>query len=210
MKTIDQITDAEKLFSYERTPCFGFCQTYQVTVLPDGRAVYVGRQYVPILDTTELTIPEKTLTRVKAILKHPDYVNYVLEEPEHQITDIPGLNFSDYTNERDYELAMVIPPAIEKITELIDQVLTDEQLIYDRETYPTIREEILVELQSGTDPNSLKGDDYYEIEYQKEVGAGIHLYTITYPILRKEDALQAVTQKKGVRAAQINHRLRRR
>src|SRR5690606_8736882 len=106
MKTIDEIDDADKLLSYERTPCFGFCQTYQLTLLPDGRAIFVGKQYVPVLDTAELTIPEKTLTQDRAILKHPAHVNYVMEEPEHQITDIPGLNFSDYTNGKEYELSM--------------------------------------------------------------------------------------------------------
>lgn len=211
MKSIDQITDADILLRYKRTPCFGFCQTYQVTVLHDGRAVFDGQQYVPVLDSAELIIPENVMAQVKAILQHPDYLNYTLEEPEHQITDIPGLNFSDFMNNREYELAMVIPPAIKKITELIDQVLTTEHLIYDRESYPTIQEQILVELTPGANPSSINGKgDFYEVEYLKEVGGGIYLFTLTCPILRKKDAIEEITQMESVRAAQINHRLERR
>lgn len=211
MKSLNQISDSEKLLSYERTPCFGFCQTYGVTVLPDGQAWFTGYRYVPILDTVQFEIPEKTMTQIRSILNHPLYLDYVMEEPEYQVTDIPGLNFSDYSNGRKYELDQIIPPAIEKMTGMIDEVLAELKLIYDQKTYPMVREEILVELTPGTDPHSLDGqDNFYELSFQEELGAGIYVYRMTCPVIRIEDALKAVKQRKGVREAQMNHRLDRR
>lgn len=211
VKSLEQIPDSRKLLSYERTPCFGFCQTYQVTVLGNGRAFFVGRQYVPVLDTIEISLPDQIVDRLDAILRHPDYLDYELEEPEYQITDIPGLNFIDFKNQREYELDMIIPPAIDQMANIVDEVLTEHQLIYDRSTYPTINEEILVSLKSGTDPNSLSDkNELYEIQYQKEIGAGIYLYSITFSILQKEKAFKAIDELNGVQAVQINHRLQRR
>lgn len=211
MKSIDQIPDSEKLIYYERTPCFGFCPIYEVTVLPDGQAWYIGDRFVPFMDTIQITIPEKTMTQVQAILHHPDYLNYQLKEPEYQVTDIPGLNFMDFTNDRIFELDQIIPPAIDKITQLIDRVLTEEKLIYDPDIYPMIRNEILVELSPGTDPFSLDGEaTFYQLSYLDEIGGGIFKYEMISSTHDIEKALKAVKQRKGVRETQLNHSLERR
>ena len=211
MKPFQQIPDSKKLLAYERTPCFGFCPTYRVEVLPDGRTFFLGRQYVPFEDTIELSLPRQVLDRVKSILKHPDYLDYRLEEPDYKITDIPGLHFTDYTNNKKYELDIVIPPAIQVMTDIIDAELTRQHLIYDRSTYPLIREEVILQIKNGVDPGSLesKGENY-ELEYQKALGSGIHVYIMTFSILNRDEALMEVKQLKGVQNAQFNHRLQRR
>ena len=211
MKSFQQIPDSEKLLAYERTPCFGFCPTYRVEILPDGRAYFIGRQYVPVVDTIELNLPPQVLNRVKSILKHPDYLDYRLEEPEYQITDLPGLHFTDYTNNKKYELDMVIPPAIQVMTDIIDTELTRRHLIYDRSTYPLVQEEVILQIKNGIDPRSLvsKGENY-ELEYQKALGSGIHVYLMTFSILNRDNALVEVKQLKGVQNAQFNHLLQRR
>lgn len=42
MQALDEITE----ISLRRTPCFGECPVYQVTIWGDGRFNYVGEQYV--------------------------------------------------------------------------------------------------------------------------------------------------------------------
>lgn len=211
MKSLKKIPEKEKLLSYERTPCFGYCQTYEVTVLKDGKAYFVGKNFVPFMDTTQFKLPEKTFIQIKAILRHPDYLNITIEEPEEYITDIPGLNFRDYEHDRAYELDMVIPEAIKVLTDKIDEVLEGLKLIYHKDTYPMIQKEILVELKPDTDPYSLDGSDtFYQLSYRDSIGAGIYKYILFCPIDRVEEALKAVKQRKGVLETQLIHTLERR
>lgn len=211
VKNLNDIPNSDKLLSYERTPCFGWCQTYEVTVLKDGKGYFVGKNYVPFLDTTRFTLPDKTLKQIKAILQHPDYLNLTIEKPEYQVTDIPGLNFSDFKNDRKYTLDMVIPKPIEVMADKIDKELEKEKLIYNKETYPMVRQEILIELKPDTDPYSLDGKDtFYQLSYRDEVGSHIYKYEMFCPAGDVDKALKAVKQRKGVRETQINHKLERR
>jgi len=211
MKSHNEINDNDKLLSYERTPCFGYCQTYEVTILKNGQAYFVGRNFVPFLDTAQFTLPENIFAQVKAILYHPDYLNINIVEPEIHITDIPGLNFRDFEHDRSYELDMVIPEAIRVLTDKIDRVLEDQKLVYKKDTYPMIQKEILVEVKPGTDPYSLDGSDiFYQLSYRDSIGAGIYKFILFCPVDRVDQALKAVKQRKGVREAQLNHELERR
>lgn len=211
VKNLNEVPDSDKLISYERTPCFGWCQTYQVTVLKNGEIYFVGINYVPLLDTARIDLSDVTLQQITAILQHPDYLNLTIEEPEEHITDIPGLNFRDYENDREYSLDMVIPKAIEIITEKIDKELDNHKLIYNKETYPMIRQEILVELKPDTDPYSLDGKDtFYQLSYQDDIGANIHKYEMFCPVDHVDKALKAIKQRKGVIETQRNHTLERR
>ncbi len=211
IKSLKEINDNDKLLSYERTPCFGYCQTYEVTVLKDGQAYFVGKNYVPFLDTAQFTLPIKTFTQLKAILQHPDYLNLTIEEPDYQIMDIPGLNFHDFEHGRIYELDMVIPEAIQVLTEKIDGVLEGQKLIYQKDSYPMIQREILVELKPGTDPYSLDGNDsFYQLSYRDSIGAGIYKFVLFCPVDRVDEALKVVKHRKGVLETQLNHTLERR
>lgn len=211
VKNLNEIPDSDKLLSYERTPCFGWCQTYQVTVLKDGEVYFEGINYVPFLDTARIDLSDITLQQINAILQHPDYLNLTIEQPEEHITDIPGLNFRDYKNDREYSLDMGIPKAIEVIAEKIDKELEKHKLIYNKETYPMIRQEILVELKPDADPYSLDGKDtFYQLSYRDDIGANIHVYEMFCPVDNVDKALKAIKQRKGVVETQIIHTLERR
>lgn len=211
VKSLNEIRTTEKLLSYERTPCFGRCPTYEVTVLKDGKAYFVGKNYVPYLDTAVFQLPERTLYQVKAILQHPDYLKIIIEEPEEYVTDIPGLNFQDFEHDRTYELDQVIPEAIQVIADKIDKVLEEKKFIYNKELYPMILKEILVELKSGTDPYSLDGKDtFYQLSYRDSIGANIYKYELICAEEAVDRALTALKQRKGVRETQLNHELERR
>lgn len=210
-RSMEDISDLEKLITYERTPCFGYCPVYEVTILRDGWGFFVGRSFVPYMDTVQFEVPTHTLNQIRAILNHPDYLNYVLKEPEYFITDIPGLNLRDFINDRAYELDQIIPPGVEKITKLVDPVLVKERLIYDPEIYPMVRQEILVELKPGTDPYSLEGKETrYQLSFREEVGAGIYKYEVICSQSDIDQVLTAIRQRKGVRETQLNHKLERR
>ena len=179
VKTLNEVQASEKLLSYERTPCFGRCPTYEVTVLKNGQAYFVGKNFVSLLDTTKFDLPDNTLNQVKAIMNHPDYQNIRIREPEEQVTDIPGLNFRDFEHDRAYELDQVIPEAIQVIADKIDKVLEDKKFIYNKELYPMIQKEILVELKPGIDPYLLDGKDtFYQLSYRDSIGANIYLSLI--------------------------------
>lgn len=211
IKNLNAIPESDRLLSYKRTPCFGWCPTYEVTVLKDGTSYFSGLAYVPYLDTVQFDLSPEAFRKINAILRHPDYLNLTLDEPEEYVTDIPGLNFQDYKNHRQYELDVIIPDAIKLIVERIDRDLEKHKLIYHKEHYPMIRQEILIELKPNKNPYSLDGPDtYYQLSYQDHVWAHIHKYELFCAQDKVSRALEAIKERSGVREAQINHILERR
>ena len=211
MKSLNEVQKNEILLTYQRTACFGFCPVYEVTLLRDGRAYFVGKQFVPFMDTLELRMPEKKMNQIKAILTHPDYLDMTIDEPNEQITDIPGLHFNDYINDRQYELDMIIPDPITIITSKIDDVLESNKLLYHKKEYPMVRREILVSLKPGLDPYSLDGKEtFYQLAFRENIGNNVYKYEIICPEDEINKALESIKQRQGVRETQLVHELDRR
>lgn len=211
IKTIAQIPDEKKLFSYERTPCFGYCPTYEVIVLKNGETYFAGKRFVPVMDTVAFHLPNRTLQQIKAILNHSDYIHLTIEEPEHQIMDIPGLKLMDYKNMRQYELDQIIPGPIEAITDRMDAVLKSKKFLYDEKTFPMVREEIILQLKPETDPYTMDGNEaFYQLSYRKDIGKNIYLFEIITAKDALEKALRDIKQHRGVIEVQKNHQLERR
>ncbi len=83
-------SDTDSLFfSLERTPCFGKCPAYFVTIKSDGSAIYKGRSYAPrqgtYIGTVDKASMQLLLDRAKAI----GFFDFA-EKYDGQVTDLPS------------------------------------------------------------------------------------------------------------------------
>ena len=82
------ITDSIFLF-LERTICYGECPAYTITVYPNGKVVYVGKQFVERKGRFESSI---SLDKMKEILEEAKRIQYFEMQDIYDayITDIPS------------------------------------------------------------------------------------------------------------------------
>jgi len=82
------ITDSIFVF-LERTICYGECPSYTITVYPDGKVIYVGKEFVERKGKFESRISSE---KMKEILDEAKRINYFQMQDVYDayITDIPS------------------------------------------------------------------------------------------------------------------------
>ncbi|MCC9138015.1 DUF6438 domain-containing protein [Pontibacter silvestris] len=65
-------TDIQFLY-IQKTSCLGTCPSYEASISTEGNITYVGRRYVPITDTLQLTLPQEDLAKLQKEVKKLDY-----------------------------------------------------------------------------------------------------------------------------------------
>lgn len=75
--------------SMTRTPCFGFCPDYTVTISGDGHVVYEGRRFVNVVGRAEAHIAP---AQVQALLARFDAIGFDELQNEYRagVTDLPS------------------------------------------------------------------------------------------------------------------------
>lgn len=89
----------DTLLTLDRSPCFGTCPSYHLTVFEDGRVVYAGRSYVAVEDTVRAQISEAKVERLAEQFRAADFFSYrrsYTGEPECSLraTDHPTVRTS--------------------------------------------------------------------------------------------------------------------
>src|SRR4051812_46020987 len=79
----DQITEV----TLERTPCFGSCPSYKVTVRRDGTILYEGKRFVPMMGTYKGQA--YGFDRLAEFILAQDYFNLKDDYSAH-VTDLPS------------------------------------------------------------------------------------------------------------------------
>lgn len=89
IKAVDQAHPDSLFFSMSRTPCFGQCPTYQVQVLGDGRATYVGSGNVARLGSFSGKLSQAQMLALLAEAQEQGFFKMDAEYDE-PVTDLPS------------------------------------------------------------------------------------------------------------------------
>lgn len=78
--------------SIERTPCFGRCPHYKITVFSDGKVLYEGKRFVEKIGTYEGKIGIDKLKQIEARAKDIKYFEFADRYPtgNDHISDLPA------------------------------------------------------------------------------------------------------------------------
>lgn len=115
----------------ERTPCFGACPVYRVTIRADGRVAYEGEQWVEVDGTREGRADPEWLARLEKMLAgfavDPGQYQYGKPACGQFMTDMPGARITIVRrsgNEQRYsynEGCTATPDRLKRLAELIDR-----------------------------------------------------------------------------------------
>ncbi|MBL8544399.1 MAG: hypothetical protein JNJ63_11390 [Hyphomonadaceae bacterium] len=118
----------------QRTPCFGFCPDYTVTITGEGDVRYVGRRFVNVVGERHASIPRADVER---LLQRFDAIGFdrLRDEYRAQVTDLPTNTITLTRNGRtkrvvDYGgTGAGMPVAVRELQAEIDRVAQTAQWV---------------------------------------------------------------------------------
>jgi hypothetical protein len=84
-----QDTDSNVAITLERTPCFGGCPVYTVTIYEDGAVVYNGIRFVDVTGEQTYQIEPETVATMLEAIENTGYFEWEEEYNEQTISDLP-------------------------------------------------------------------------------------------------------------------------
>jgi hypothetical protein len=127
-------TEGPVEITLNRTPCYGFCPDYTVTITGDGEVRYEGRNFVNAVGVRTATVPRED---VAALLARFDAIGFeqLRDEYRDQMTDLPTTTITLVRNGRrkavvDYGGTSVgMPQAVRDLQAEIDRVARTAQWV---------------------------------------------------------------------------------
>lgn len=129
---------AGQVISLERTPCFGSCPVYTISVSPSGIVTYTGKAHVRQLGTASGQIPKQRVDALLVELERAGYFDfagrYTVSEPVcgRYVTDLPSAISSATLGGRTKRIEHDhgcggAPAALAVLEKRIDQVLGSDR-----------------------------------------------------------------------------------
>lgn len=131
---IPEATAPEPVITLERTPCFGFCPVYTLTIYSDGTAVYNGKDFVEVTgEHTEIIGVEGVNSLVDAFLE-AGYLEWEDAYTNREMTDMPSaitsLTVDGQTKRIEHYYGdSSAPEALTDLEKLVDTTVNTEQWI---------------------------------------------------------------------------------
>ncbi|HEX2691137.1 MAG TPA: DUF6438 domain-containing protein [Kofleriaceae bacterium] len=125
----------EPLATLERTPCFGFCPVYKVTIFRDGIVDYEGIRFVKTQGHATGHLDAGQLVQLRALFQQNGYLQLASSYQRPDVTDLPSVYTSyspapDQTKSiRHYLGDRSAPEALTRVEEGIDRIVNIEQWI---------------------------------------------------------------------------------
>ena len=219
--SVKNTSSASKRIQYSRGSCFGRCPVYDLEVYENGLLVFNGKRFVDKGGPWQRSVDRSRVTALLAAFEAADFENYpsnfrseIADASKIDIVYIGqdgqayGTSFTDYApdellalDRQLQELATLdgYRPVLDSLSRNPFRGVTDKQ-----------REEIIVELQPGTEVNSwLIGYGKQNVELKERLSPNGNYYLITADpnLMAAEELLEYLRQDEAVMSAQRNGRV---
>lgn len=110
--------------SFERTPCFGPCPTYKVTILQDGSALYQGRRFVDREGTYRGQLDAQTMDTIRELVEARGFYGFE-DEYDSPVTDLPSVIIRVRMDGRDKQVVGRVgpPQAFKNLTQQLEALI---------------------------------------------------------------------------------------
>lgn len=116
-----------RLISIRKTPCFGDCPVYEVTISKDGKVTYNGINFVNEKGVKEFQLSEKELKKLNEKLSKKDFSEFAEEYNNPRITDLPSTYITHGGKQIHIRLWKDIPDELADVHEYIEGILLDKK-----------------------------------------------------------------------------------
>lgn len=120
----------EALFlSMERTPCFGKCPAYKITIFNTGNVTYTGNSNTKKIGKYSKTLTQQQLNEIQKMMKDIKIME-MKDVYDSEVTDLPSTIFFIVNNKKKKKILYRIdaPAELKQFEKLIDFLVLDDEL----------------------------------------------------------------------------------
>jgi len=120
-----KLGDDSVFFSIERTPCFGTCPTYKLTIMQDGSAIYEGRRFAEREGRYTGHVDAATMKALKEEAEARGF--YAMDDVyDRAVTDLPSVIIRVHADGRDKQVVgrVGMPQAFKNFTVRAEELLS--------------------------------------------------------------------------------------
>ncbi|HRI00972.1 MAG TPA: DUF6438 domain-containing protein [Saprospiraceae bacterium] len=208
--------DFYKVLSLQKSPCFGNCAVYKITVFSNGLAVYEGKENVEMKGVyfTEIKNSQSLIQQIRSVQWDQFNSNYFLNIP-----DLPELDMKYYDTEgvlrKTIHSNTNLPSELSKINDAVIKLEQSEhwtQLLKKEQanTPEIIKDEIIVDIDSSITSQQLLQDFQFcglKIESQLSQYMSLYLMSFNKALIGPYELLIVLRKQKGIRSANYNKKL---
>lgn len=122
-----QESEAQVAITLERTPCFGACPVYTVTIFDDGTVIYNGENFVDVLGEQTGQIEPETVQLMLDAFESAGYFGWDEAYDAHTITDLPTITTSVTRDDQTHQIIRYagdssVPLALPYLEQWVDEM----------------------------------------------------------------------------------------
>lgn len=129
--TLKNLIEKEEntLISVRKTPCFGDCAVYTLTIDKKGDVIYNGIDYVLEKGIREFTLPETAFKKLTKMLAEKDFNEFKDVYDDPKITDLPSTYIISNGKQVQIRLWNGIPDELIEVHEYLEEILLAKKFI---------------------------------------------------------------------------------
>lgn len=121
--------EKNSLLRIRKTPCFGECPTYSVSIDKDGNVVYNGIDYVLVKGTQSFTLTDNQLQELSEKLNKKDFASFKEVYDNPKVLDLGSTYIIHNGKQIQIRLWNNIPDELIDINEYVADILFDKKFI---------------------------------------------------------------------------------
>ena len=125
-KEITDFSDKKPLIKMRKTPCFGRCPYFEVSIYDNGLVIYDGMKFVEKIGKYSSTIHEKKVALIKDYIRRVDFFSFE-KEYDARVTDLPSVIIEVNYQNKNHKVKgrYRVPEKFKMFTKFIDNLLLE-------------------------------------------------------------------------------------
>lgn len=124
MTTQNFANRAEQSFlEFRKTPCFGDCPVYEISINKNGKVQYNGIDYVLIKGKQEFQLTDEQFSTLKEKLAKKSFSTFKDTYDDPQISDLPSTYLTHNSKQIHIRIWKNIPDELVEVTEYLEDIL---------------------------------------------------------------------------------------
>lgn len=121
------------LFFYKRTPCFGTCRTFELSIYSSGYAVFEGKQNVELIGKYHSTFSKAALQRIEKVVNEIEYFRFNDSYDFDGVQDLPSVHTTVNLGGKKKSVhdRYQGPPALDRLYEALDEEVKSNNWIQE-------------------------------------------------------------------------------
>lgn len=208
-------SDASTLMELKKSPCFGKCPVFEMTISKNGKVTYNGQRFTEKMGKFTKQLSEAALNDLNKKFADTDVFQYK-DEYRVEVTDLPSTNIAYHADGKSKTIGGngTFPDPVVALVKALDEIANSDgwDLVGADPSLPKhfIQNEFLIQLKKGVNAHELANKFVAQkLAVKKQIAPTSNLWLFSYDssTLSPKKMLETIKASDNVVEAEFNKRL---